>query len=243
MNIDNFDLSKLKKEYQNNVPFPHIVIQNFWDTNQLSVAVDELEALPETIWTQNQDPTSKEMIVQKKKMALNKPSMFAGLAPNICHIMKAMNQKPMLEWLSELTGIPELIPDPDNLGGGVHRTCSGGKLSIHADFNLHPKTKLHRRINVLLYLNRDWLESWNGHLELWDPQMKTCVKKIPPIFNNMVVFTITEQALHGHPEPLTCPNDRSRLSLAFYYYTKDRPEEEKKPFHWAIWHPRPKLGY
>ena len=68
--------------------------------------------------------------------------------------------------------------------------------------------------------------------------MMSCARKIEPISNRLVIFRITDDALHGSPEKWLAPADYSRLSLAFYYYTDDRPEEEKKPFHWANWHKR-----
>jgi hypothetical protein len=99
-------------------------------------------------------------------------------------------------------------------------------LKIHADFNKHPRTKLDRRLNVLVYLNENWDESYGGHFELWDKEMKGCQKKILPFFNRMALFSTTSDSYHGHPNPLTCPPDRTRKSLALYYYTNGRPAEE-----------------
>jgi Rps23 Pro-64 3,4-dihydroxylase Tpa1-like proline 4-hydroxylase len=146
-----------------------------------------------------------------------------------------------ISFLENLTGIPNLIPDPSLLGGGIHRIDKGGKLSIHADFNIHPHTNLHRRLNLLLYLNKNYQDEFQGKLELWNKDMSQCVQKISPIFNRMLIFKITDDAFHGHPEEWT--HDQSRISLAFYYYTHDRPEEEKSAFHWANWQSRPNLGY
>src|SRR5205085_7257435 len=86
--------------------------------------------------------------------------------------------------------------------------------------------KLDRRLNVLVYLNEDWDESYGGHFELWDQEMKGCRKKILPLFNRMALFSTTTTSYHGHPNQLTCPPDRTRKSLALYYYTNGRPEEE-----------------
>ncbi len=101
--------------------------------------------------------------------------------------------------------------------------AKGGKLGIHADFNKQPTNGLDRRVNVLLYLNESWKEEWGGHLELWDS--KECVTKINPIMNRMVVFNTSSTSFHGHPHPLTCPDDVFRKSLALYYYTEGRPEK------------------
>jgi hypothetical protein len=42
----------------------------------------------------------------------------------------------------------------------------------------------------------------------------------------MAMFSTTDYSYHGHPDPLSCPPDRSRRSLALYYYTNGRPAEE-----------------
>jgi Rps23 Pro-64 3,4-dihydroxylase Tpa1-like proline 4-hydroxylase len=117
----------------------------------------------------------------------------------------------------------------------VHVTLPSGYLGVHADFNLHPDTGMHRRVNALLFLNKDWDPAWNGQLELWSRDHKQPVVSLTPDFNRLVAFTITDDAFHGVPKPLACPPQRKRFSLALYYYTAERPDEEKAPFHWAAW--------
>jgi Rps23 Pro-64 3,4-dihydroxylase Tpa1-like proline 4-hydroxylase len=131
-----------------------------------------------------------------------------------------------LRFLEDITGIAHLIPDPYLEGGGFHSIGAGGFLKIHADFNWHAKLNLHRRLNVLLYLNSKWSEDWGGDLELWDQDMTRCVKKITPVINRLVIFSTTDSSFHGHPDPLMCPSDVIRKSIALYYYTAGRPEEE-----------------
>jgi hypothetical protein len=82
---------------------------------------------------------------------------------------------------------------------------------------------------VLVYLNKDWEEEYGGHFELWGDASGKEKKKLLPIFNRMAIFTTTRSSFHGHPEPLTCPDERSRKSLAFYYYTAvDKGEQSSK---------------
>ena len=151
-----------------------------------------------------------------------------------------MNSAPFLEFLKILTGISPLISDPRLEGGGLHQIERNGFLKIHADFNVHPLYKLDRRLNLLIYLNKDWEEAYGGHFELWDREMSRCIEKILPTFNRMVVFSTTDYSYHGHPDPLTCPPDRYRRSLALYYYTNGRPEEEKSATHSTLYQQRPK---
>ena len=84
-------------------------------------------------------------------------------------------------------------------------------------------------------LCENWQDEWGGHLELWDKDLKTLCIKVAPIFNRVIVFNTSETSYHGHPHPLNTPPGVSRNSLALYYYTKDRPEEEKAPWHSVVW--------
>ena len=145
--------------------------------------------------------------------------------------LAALNAPPLLAFLEAATGIDGLIPDPYFGGGGLHQILSGGFLRVHADFNWHPKLRLHRRVNMLVYLNRDWQEEYGGHLELWNADMTRPEQRILPVFNRTVVFATGETSYHGHPEPLACPPGTSRKSVSLYYYTSDRPEIEKAAPH------------
>ena len=141
--------------------------------------------------------------------------------------MHYLNSEPFLEFLQILTGIQEpLISDPYFVGAGQHEIKKGGLLKVHADFNKHPTLHLDRRINVLVYLNKDWKEEYGGCFELWNEDMSKCGKKILPYFNRIAIFNTTDFSYHGHPDPLNCPEDRSRKSLALYYYSNGRPNHE-----------------
>jgi Rps23 Pro-64 3,4-dihydroxylase Tpa1-like proline 4-hydroxylase len=124
-----------------------------------------------------------------------------------------------------------LLPDPYYTGGGLHQIRPGGLLEVHADFSYHTKLRLDRRINVLIYLNKDWKEEYGGHFELWDREVTRAVKKILPIFNRCAIFSTTSTSFHGHPLPLACPADRNRKSIATYYYSNGRPEETSELTH------------
>jgi Rps23 Pro-64 3,4-dihydroxylase Tpa1-like proline 4-hydroxylase len=224
--------------YKNANPFPHLLVDNFIKEDVIQKVNDELRNLPEEVWNKKRDPLSKDMEVQKKKLSI---ADCKGVGENTEKLIDFFNSSEFISYLEQLTGITDLICDPTLLGGGVHRVDKGGKLSIHADFNIHPGTGLHRRLNVLLYMNKDYKDEFQGKLELWNKNMTECIQKIAPLFNRMILFKITDDAFHGHPEIWN--SEEFRLSLAFYYYTKDRPEEEKSSFHWANWQLRPNLGY
>lgn len=213
-------------------PFHHIIIDNFiGDDTLLNEAVTDAIRIPNDDYDFNEHHQ-----VQIKKRGL---SDITKCPNSISKLINFFQSPEMISYLENITGISDLLPDPSLLGGGLHKMDSGGHLAIHADFNIHINTGYHRRVNALLYLNPKWKEEWGGHLELWNGSMSKCWHKVQPLLNRLVVFRITDDALHGHPDPLSCPDDVSRYSLAFYYYTVDRPQEEKAPFHWALWQRRP----
>jgi Rps23 Pro-64 3,4-dihydroxylase Tpa1-like proline 4-hydroxylase len=120
----------------------------------------------------------------------------------------------------------------------LHQIKRGGYLEVHADFNRHSKLKLDRRLNLLLYLNQDWRDEYGGHFELWNADMTRPVRKILPLFNRCAVFSTTSTSYHGHPTPLACPAGRTRKSIATYYYSNGRPEEEVRDDHSTLFQAR-----
>ena len=206
-----------KTEYIEAQPFPHIVIDDFFNANILKKA--EQEFVP---FKKQQDWMTFRHPMEWQKNTTYHDFMIPFFTR---HLIYELNSQPFLNFLQELTGIECILPDPALIGGGLHSVLPGGSLEVHADFNTHPKTQFKRRINLLLYLNNDWDESYGGNLELWNTTMTQCEHSIEPIFNRVVIFNTTSDSYHGHPHPLTCPEDRIRKSIAIYYYTSEPPEE------------------
>jgi hypothetical protein len=111
------------------------------------------------------------------------------------------------------------VPDPYFLGAGLHRLSQGGHLSIHADFNHHKPMDLERRVNVLIYLNKDWRAEYGGSFEMWDQGMTKCAQSVIPSFNRCVIFNTTLESMHGNPQPIDHPDRVPRRSIALYYYS------------------------
>lgn len=204
-------LTELSSLYRAAVPFPHAVFDDFLDPAPLKEA---LAAFPDAA-----DPKWRHYVhYNSKKLAQTKREL---IPPAALRVIDELNSPRFLSFLSRLTGIEGLEPDPSLEGGGLHQIVRGGFLNIHADFTSHPHRKdWARRVNVLVYLNEDWKEEYGGHLQLWDQQAKSCVGKVLPVFNRCLVFSTDPTSFHGHPEPLTCPEGRSRKSIALYYFTK-----------------------
>jgi len=222
-------LPSLSTEYANAQPFPHIAIENFLDDEVGNAVLEEFPGESDIRWKNYYDQW-------QKKQANENEELMGSCTRNL---LRALNSSEFLKFLEEMTGIKNLVADPGYRGGGLHNIYRGGKLGIHADFNKHERLNLDRRLNLLVYLNKNWKEEYGGHIELWDREMKHCVKRYAPLFNRAVVFTTTDISYHGHPDPLNCPTDMSRKSLALYYYTDGRPEEEIGKDHSTIFRERP----
>ncbi len=219
LNITDQELLELgiqkNHDYQAAAPFPSGYFDNIFNEDVLNKILDEFDL--------QRNPALSYNDLNQVKLACNDEQKFGETTKLLMHYL---NSQPFLNFLSALTGIEDLIPDPYFLGGGYHQTLPGGFLKVHADFNKHQRNKLDRRLNVLVYLNKDWEEAYGGHLQLWDKEMKKCEVKILPVFNRMAMFSTTSFSYHGLPDPLTCPPGRSRKSLAVYYYTNGRPASE-----------------
>ncbi|MEA2197364.1 MAG: hypothetical protein QOJ25_1415 [Solirubrobacteraceae bacterium] len=205
-----------RAEYAAARPFGHVVLDGFCPEWILDEVLTEFPSPEEAGWKRFASDNERNKLTQAED---------AGMGPATRQLLAEFNAATFIDFLGELTGIAGLVPDPYFEGGGLHQSLAGGHLNIHVDFNRHPATGLDRRLNVLLYLNRDWDEEWGGALELWSPDMQRCEQRIAPHFNRLVVFSTTERSFHGHPHKLACPPDRTRRSLALYYYSNGRPEE------------------
>ena len=218
----NVDPRALRQSYLAAEPFPHTVIDGLFNDTDLDAVLSEFPAPEEMRWMRFDNP-------HEKKLGFFHESSVLG--DRVRRLLDALNGFETLLFLEQLTGIDGLIPDPYFGGGGLHQIEPGGFLKVHVDFNVHPKLKLDRRLNMLVYLNRDWREEYGGHLELWDPTLTTCRKKILPVFNRTVIFSTTDSSYHGHPTPLTSPPGVTRKSVSLYYYTAGRPAEEISRAH------------
>jgi hypothetical protein len=222
--------------YQGADPFPHVVLDGFIDAAtvaRLAAEFPDREARNAWLDYNGHDETGKPLQVRKYHI-----SDEDRLGPVTQRLLYELKSARFLQVLSTLTGIADLIPDALNHGGGIHLNCSGAMLKIHADFNRHPQWHLDRRLNLLLYLNEGWQASFGGDLELWDREMSACRKRVSPVAGRCVVFSTSATSYHGHPDPIACPDDVTRKSIALYYYT-NRPRDAQEPVHSTLWQARP----
>ncbi|PYR33651.1 MAG: proline hydroxylase [Acidobacteria bacterium] len=205
-------VTDLRADYCAAQPFPHIVLDNFLDRGLLEAALREFPDLASEEWIHYTH-------VNERKFGLSNRAHFG---PALGTLIDTLNGPRFVQWLEQLTSIQGLKGDETLEGGGLHQSARGGFLNVHADFTVHPHRRdWRRRVNLLVYLNHDWQDEYGGHLELWDRQVRKCVRKVAPIFDRAVVFSTDPDSFHGHPEPLACPPEMTRKSLALYYFTEE----------------------
>ena len=139
--------TQLASKYQTNKPYPSIYIDDFFDENILEKVLEEfpkVDQLKDKIYYANPN---------EDKYATKGEYSFGPQTKKLVHFL---NSQPFLEFLQKITGIEEtLIPDPYFEGGGFHEIKPGGFLKVHVDFHKNKKLQLSRRVNFLVYLNKD----------------------------------------------------------------------------------------
>lgn len=211
--IAQHDWTALSKKYQQASPFPSVCIDNFLELD----AAKELASAYPSYSDAKQSGREFRAVNENLKTQITDPEKFPNPVQKLSALL-ASNE--FLEKMEELTGIKGLIWDPKFVGGGMHLTKSSGLLDVHVDFNFEKQLSLFRRVNILIYLNPVWDESWGGNVELWDSKVKNCVQSFPPVFNRCVIFSTSDISFHG-VTAVKSPEGVSRNSFAAYYYSKD----------------------
>jgi Rps23 Pro-64 3,4-dihydroxylase Tpa1-like proline 4-hydroxylase len=220
-------LTEKNKEFRSAEGFPHIIIDNFLQT-------DIAEALFENF------PDRENM--RKSYKNLNENKTEGSGFDEYHHYFKAVRSELGTEKFrtafSKLTGIDNLIIPEDHRGSGVHQGFDGSFLDVHVDFSIHPTLQKHRRLNLLIFLNKNWKEEYGGHCEFWDKDVKNMIGNALPILNRAVIFECNQVSFHGY-STINIPKDESRKSFYSYFYT-DIAKGVK--YHDTIFKARPNEG-
>lgn len=197
----------IRGDFQSASPFPHVIIDNMFRDDIFTALVSEF-GNPETEskWCRYWNPI-------EKKYALND---FSN-RPVTKSVFDFLQTDEFVKRIADITSIPLLQSDPHLHGAGIHYHPRGGKLDMHLDYSVHPISGLERRVNLIVYLNETWEDSWGGELELWDREFTHCVTKVAPIRNRGILFQTSDISYHGIPHPIQCPETTGRKSLAVYY--------------------------
>lgn len=217
----------ISHDYLSKKPFQYTMLEGFFNAEAAELIHASYPTIKDGMW----DGTT--YVDQKNKFQKTTFDQNSVLE----RVFLELNSAEFLGWLEKITGIKNLIADKELFGGGLHQSIAGAFLNVHVDYNIHPKTKLHRRLNVLVYMNKAWKDEYEGHLELWEvsENKKVLLAKYAPMFNRCVIFETNEVSFHGHPRPLRTPEGISRKSIATYYYSETRPENETSEEHNTIY--------
>jgi hypothetical protein len=222
---------ELRERFRTAVPFPHVVIDDFLEPERgRGIIAAEYGDVGSPRWTYHRH-------YSQCTYSRTDVSTYGAVAAQVVAFLGAPE---FLRFLTALTGIEGLFLDPDLEDGGITACRHGGFANIHTDMTVHPaKPYWKRRINLLWYLNVDWQPLYRGELELWDAEVRHCVRRIQPLFNRCVIFEVSERALHGYPERLQYPPDNPRKCMAFYYFTEESTRPRRRYFEY---HARPGEG-
>jgi Rps23 Pro-64 3,4-dihydroxylase Tpa1-like proline 4-hydroxylase len=226
-----YDREQLKQQFNGQRPFRWFTIPNFLEDD---FAREVVAAYPSFDQSRQQGFEFKT-VNEQKKVQITDSARFP--AP-VKKLAEALSSPKWLEDLAYITNMPKLLADDKLEGGGMHITGAGGRLDVHVDFNYLEGRDLHRRLNILVYLNPDWQEAWGGNIELWDPEVKNRLQAFSPVLNRCVVFETNEISYHG-VSPVTCPENVARRSFAAYYYTAEAPPGWKGQTHSTVFRARP----
>jgi Rps23 Pro-64 3,4-dihydroxylase Tpa1-like proline 4-hydroxylase len=231
MVINPVDRNALRTQVRQTTPFPSFKIDNFLDeafANQVLAAFPSYQEALRVgrVFT---------AVNEARKVQVTDASQFAE---PIAQLNRALASPEFLDLLSFVFDIPNLIADEQLVGGGIHQTGPRGHLDVHVDFNYIEDRQLHRRLNILIYFNKDWKEEWGGKIELWDSKVKVCHHSFLPLFNRCVVFATSDISYHG-VTAVKCPPDQTRKSFAAYYYTKEAGADWSGEAHSTIFRARP----
>lgn len=204
-------LEDLRQEYLSGYPFPHLVLDNLFPTGSVDAVLSELSALSDDRW------------IRESRATLVKSNMRSAidLGDDGFQFVSVLNSAGFLHFVSEISGVKGLLPDPYLTGAGYTAMGEGGKFSVHADRNTDHYSGLERRLVMLIYLNKDWSTELGGQLELWSKDGLRFEKSIEPIFNRTVIFEIADDHFHA-VRPVTNGSERARLAFMSYYHTVGR---------------------
>ena len=203
-------LDQNRSEYHEDIETPHIVFEDFLDRTLAKQVASEFPPVGDTRWTHNYH-------FNERKMGYD---LNYDLPPSVKKLVEALSSKAFIEYLKKLTKIDGLVPDVSH-SKALHYALSGGFINLHMDPNVHPGDRqLKRQVNLLLYLNENWEESYGGELQIWDRSVTKCIKKILPTFNRCVIFN-TMKIMHGFPDAIKCPEDDGRKAVVLYYFTRE----------------------
>ena len=213
LNLWTTQIDYYKENFKKAKPYENVVIPLFFKEEIANELRDNFPTPSKDEWNYYHNPI-------ECKYSLNKFDEY----PKIKELYNYLQSEEFINYIREISGIEDLEADPYLHGAGLHAYGNNGKLDIHLDYNIHPITKKERRLNLIIYLNKDWKEEYGGNLKLYDKDFNEVhdIYKYIPMWNTGFLFKTSDISYHGLPEPIKCPDDVYRKSIAIYYVSKPR---------------------
>jgi len=229
--INPIDRDNLRDRFRHAEPYPYFCVDNFLNEDFANAVLASFPSFDQA----REVGRAFKGVNEKGKVQVTDAKLFAE---PVRQLNEELASPEFLDLLTYVTGMPRLLADDELVGGGIHQTGPRGHLDVHVDFNYIKERDLHRRLNILIYFNKNWQPEWGGNIELWDRRVKNCVQSFSPIFNRCVVFETNEISFHG-VSAVKCPEGVTRKSFAAYYYTKEAPAHWTGKAHDTIFRARP----
>jgi Rps23 Pro-64 3,4-dihydroxylase Tpa1-like proline 4-hydroxylase len=229
--INDRDWGALTDQFLTAKPFNYVVIDDFFVPEVADQLVKEFPAYDSSVWNAHYQNAMED------KKACNHWDKFPQQTYAAFHQLCGYAFENIVE---RITGNVGLQADIGLHGGGWHSHTKNGKLNVHLDYSIHPKLKLERHYNLIVYITPNWQPEWGGGLELWSHDSETntakeCVTRVENRFNRAVLFDTTQNSWHGLPGNLSCPEGIMRQSMAVYYVTD--PKADANPRGKALFVP------
>lgn len=213
--------SNLEKTFKNNTPFPYVIFDGLFSSKLLELMNAEFSLLKNKDWRLHYSEDEIKFGTR--------PNTSFGHATQL--YFNTVYSGPFVKFLERITGIRPLVTDPTLSNGGLHEMPTGGKFAPHTDFNQHEDTGLCTRLAFITYLNKDWLPSYGGALELWSVEENTCKVEVEPILGRSILFLHSPRSLHGLSNAVRAPEGHPRRSALAYFYSNERIDGESESFH------------
>lgn len=196
----------LKNIFLNAQPFEHVVIDNFLEES-FAEKISNLFPNFNNQWNIYKNPIEVKYTYDNINL----------LDVELKNYFYYLSTEEITNLIKSISNINNLEFDEYLHGAGLHLHPRYGRLNIHLDYEKHIYSGKERRLNIILFMNKEWDTNWNGANELWNNDVTKCIAKTEVKFNRAILFKTNDISWHGVPDIIMCPHDIHRKSIAYYY--------------------------
>jgi len=209
--LEGLDWARLREEYRNASPWPHLVVDNVITPETAARVADEVAQLPD------------DALVRRRSRRVHKLSSLTegAFGPATREVLDLLSGPVVTRFAETVTGVATLEADRTFCRAGLFVFPPGGWQRVHEDFPVHPHTGLWNRVVLLLYCS-EWQPGYGGGLELWPPDMKELGRRVDPVPGRLVLFEPTRAHPHG-VEAVSEVAGGPRVTVASRLYSNEAP--------------------